>query len=188
MSSARFLRVGIVVVAAVLAGAIGFAFAGGGIEVVEVALVNAPPSAVYAAIVDEAAGRTSWWRPYWRAEVRGDVPPDRVGSIMDISIRPPGRDQTVRVVARTAEVVPGRRIRVEYIGGDFVGEGMLTLEPEGEGTRVRIRLDARPTHWLPRLLSPVVRKNHSAVMRSGFAALDEHLRAGGAAERQRPGS
>ena len=176
MSSTRFLRFGIVVVAAVLAGAIGFAFAGAGIDAVDEALIEAPPAEVYEALIAEAAGRTSWWAPYWRAAVRGDGAPDRVGSIMDITVQLPGAKRVVRMVGRTEEAVPGRLIRIEYIDGDYVGEVVLTLEPEGGGTRVRVRFDTQPTRWTLRLLSPIVRKGHSAVMRAGFTGLAEHLR------------
>src|SRR5690606_32246682 len=134
------------------------------------------PAEVYEALIAEAAGRTSWWAPYWRAAVRGDGAPDRVGSIMDITVQPPGMSRVVRMVGRTAEAVPGRRIRIEYIEGDYVGEVVLTLEPEGGGTRVRVRFDTTPTRWTLRLLSPVVRRGHSAVMRAGFTGLAEHLR------------
>ena len=55
MSSARFLRLGIVVVAAVLAGSIGFALAGSGIDVVVETWIDAPLDEVYEALIDEAA-------------------------------------------------------------------------------------------------------------------------------------
>src|SRR5690606_40005740 len=112
-----------------------------------------------------------------------DGAPDRVGSVMDIAVQLPGAKRVVRMVGRTEEAVPGRLIRIEYIEGDFVGEVVVTLEPEDGGTRVRFRFDTEPTRWTLRLLSPVVRKGHSAVMRAGFTGLAEHLRRATAAVR-----
>jgi len=175
VSSARFLRLGIVVVAAVLAGSIGFALAGSGIDVVVETWIDAPLDEVYEALIAEAEGTTAWGAPHWRAEVRGGLPPDRVGGLMEITVRPSSQDQTVRMMARTAEVVPGRLIRFEYIEGDFLGEGVLTLEPERKGTRVVFRFAARPTSWKLKVLSPVVKRSHSAAVRAGFAELERHL-------------
>jgi len=174
VSSARFLRLGIVVVAAVLAGAIGFSL-GSDTAIVVQTLIAAPRDKVYEALIAEAEGRTRWGAPYWRAEVRGSLPPDRVGGLMDITVRPSGADRPVRMTARTAEVVPGRLIRIEYIEGDFVGNGVLELEPEDDGTRLVFRFAARPTSWKLRVLSPVVKRSHSAAARAGFAALEQHL-------------
>jgi len=174
VSSARFLRLGIVVVAAVLAGAIGLSL-GSDISIVVETLIDAPGDKVHEALIAEAEGKTRWGEPYWSAEVRGSLPPDRVGGLMDITMRPSGTDRTVRMTARTAEVVPGRLIRFEYIEGDFVGSGVLELQPEGNGTRLVFRFAARPTSWKLRVLSPVVKRSHTAAARAGFAALEAHL-------------
>jgi hypothetical protein len=52
------------------------------IDVVDEAVIDSPPLAVYKAILNEFAGVTHWWMPYLESKLRGDIPIDREGAIV----------------------------------------------------------------------------------------------------------
>jgi hypothetical protein len=146
------------------------------IDAEDSALIDADPAAVRRAIVDEAAGRTHWWSPYWEATPRGDIPPDRVGGMYDVVVH---SGVTVRFTARVVEISEAH-LRVEYIGGAYRGTGTWDFEPEHGKTRLRFRWRVQPKGWLSWLLrlspsSAREARSHHAVMNAGFAGLNRYL-------------
>jgi hypothetical protein len=50
---------------------------------------------VYKAILNEYAGVTHWWMPYLESKLRGDIPIDHEGGIVDITLHI-GRGEPLR--------------------------------------------------------------------------------------------
>ncbi len=146
------------------------------IDAVDTAVIHADVATVRAAIADEFSGKTHWWLPYLRATLRGDIPADQVGAVFDISVHGSFPSKfTVKTVA-----FGETESRFEYIGGDFRGEGLWTIEPHDGQTRVSFRWHVRPAGWAAFLLSlnPEAARRaapHHEVMQAGFAALNEYL-------------
>jgi hypothetical protein len=146
------------------------------IDVVDEAIIDADPATVAKAITsDEAAGKTHWWLPLWEAKQRGDIPPNQVGGMIDITVH--GRRGTVKFTAKTTEIKENMA-RVEYVEGAFRGEGIWTFEPVDGKTRVRFRFRVQPSGWLLRLMAPFVNiaQSHHEVMKAGFEGLNQYLK------------
>jgi uncharacterized protein YndB with AHSA1/START domain len=143
-------------------------------DLVDEAVIAAPPDRVFRALVDYCAGKADWWKPHLRARMRGDVPPDEVGGVIDVRV---GRLGLTRFANRTLEVVPGSLLRLAYIEGAFAGEGTWRFEPDAGGTRLSLRWNTRPGTRLMRVASRLmdVSKVHRKVMVAGFAAIRRHL-------------
>jgi hypothetical protein len=147
------------------------------IDVVDEAIIDADPATVAKAIRDESMGKTHWWLPYWEAKPRGNIPPDQVGGMIDITVR---RRATVRFTAKTVEVTENL-LRVEYVEGAYRGEGTWTFEPVDGKTRLRFRWRVQPTGWLRwlLLLAPPSEKSgrsHHEVMQAGFEGLNQYVK------------
>ena len=138
-------------------------------------VIDADPATVAKAITDEAAGKTHWWLPLWEAKQRGDIPPNQVGGIFDITVH--GRRGTVKFTAKTTEIKENMA-RVEYVEGAFRGEGIWTFEPVDGKTRLRFRWRVRPSGWLLRLLAPFIDigQSHHEVMKAGFEGLNQYVK------------
>lgn len=146
------------------------------IEVTDEGLFDASPAEVFSALMDEAMGRSQWWHPALELHPRPGPPPTEVGSLIDV--RMPG-PPPLQFTERVTELVENRRVRTEYIRGDFLGGGVWTFEPVGERTRVRYRVRLRPNTWKLKLVRPFVNigQKHSAVVQRGFTGLRDYLAA-----------
>ncbi len=145
-------------------------------DVVDEAVINADPATVYNAFLDEVKGSTNWWEPHWNAKSRGIIPTNQVGNILDITVRRPGKK--LRFSTKTTEIIENQFIRVEYIEGDFLGDGEWTFEPENGKTKIRFRWRARPNSLLLKLISRFIdiEKGHSEVIQAGFEGLNKYLK------------
>ena len=143
-------------------------------KVMDEAIINAAPSAVFRALVDEYSGRSSWWKPFLEAKLRGGGKALQGGSTFDIHVRYRGK---ARFTGEITEIVECRLIRVAYTGGDFLGEGEWTLRPSDGKTKLNFLWSVRSDRFLLTLISPFVDvgKNHSEVVRLGFMGLNDHL-------------
>jgi len=146
------------------------------IDVEDEAIIDADPATVSRALIDEAAGRTHWWLPYWEAKPHGDIPPDRVGGMFDIIVR---RGVVIRFTAKLVEITDNQ-LRWEYVGGAYSGEGIWRFEPAEGKTRLRFRWRVRPMGWLRWLLrvAPSSERkgtSHREVMKAGFAGLNRYI-------------
>jgi hypothetical protein len=147
------------------------------IDVEDEAIIDADPATVSKAIMDEAAGKTHWWLPYWEARPRGDIPPDRVGGTFDITVR---RGVTVRFAAKIVEITD-KTLQVQYVEGAYKGEGTWTFEPVDGKTRLHFRWRVQPTGWLYWLLrlapsSAKRGRSHHEVMKAGFEGLNQFVK------------
>ena len=153
-------------------------------DVHDEALIDADPMTVFHALVDEVRGVTRWWRPHFEAKPRNPDQFGQVGSIVDVQIRWIVRP---RFSARVREAEAGRRFRVEFFRGAFVGKGDWSFEPAGEGTHVQFHWLVRSNQWRYSLASPFVDFGaiHTKVVQAGFKGLNAHVREQSPRERLR---
>lgn len=142
-------------------------------DVLDEALLKHPANVVYNAILSENAGKTSWWMPYLQIKARNNNPPSQVGSLFDIS-SPKTR---IKFTAKVVECIENRLIRLQYVSGDFTGEGTWEFQEENGGTRIKYRWQVSPASSLMKFLATFmnVPKRHSKTMRAGFKNLQRHL-------------
>jgi carbon monoxide dehydrogenase subunit G len=113
--------------------------------------------------------------PYLESKLRGDIPIDHEGAIVDITLHL-GRGVTSKMTAKMTKIVEAKSIE-EEIAGDSVGTGTWTFEPTDGKTKVQYRFNARTNRLLATLVSPFVNigKGHSDMMQKGFKALNSYL-------------
>ena len=104
------------------------------IDVIDEAVIDSPPTVVYKAILNEYAGVTHWWMPYFEFKPRGDIPIDREGAIVDVTINPKSRINST-VSEKWTKLAEAKSIE-EEIAGDFVGTAKWTFEPTNGKTKV----------------------------------------------------
>ncbi len=105
--------------------------------VVDEAIINAPPLAVYKAILNEYSGVTHLWLPELEFKPRNGNPMDCVGAICDTKARRHGL--TGRFSEKVTAIEPTTFIELE-LSGDFTGNEKWTFEPVEEG-RTRAKVD-----------------------------------------------
>jgi hypothetical protein len=145
-------------------------------DVYDEAIIYAKPEVVYKALLTEFSGETHWWMPYFEAKPRQGGAADQLGTLIDITIH--SNTSLLRFTGKTVEVKENELLRVEYIEGDFLGEGIWKLEPSEENTKLSFRWHCRPARLLFKILAPLINipKRHSAVMKSGFEGLNKYIK------------
>lgn len=109
-------------------------------DVTDEALFDASPRELFAAFMDEASGRSQWWRPTLEIHPRPGMPTARVGSISDVRI--PRRRRPIHFTLRLAELVENERARFDYSRPARTSERAL---PGGRATpRAARALPCRP--------------------------------------------
>ena len=143
------------------------------IESLDEAVIDAQPMAVYKAVLNEFGGVTHWWMPIHESKLRGGVPIDHEGAVVDIAIH---RTGNAKFSYKITKLVEGKSIDMD-ISGDFVGTGSVTFEPEGDKTKMQFRWNVKVAKLGFVILSPFVSiaKGHSEVMQAGFKALNSYL-------------
>lgn len=144
------------------------------IDVLDEAVIDAPPIVFYRALLNEYSGVTRWWMPYFEFKPRGDMPMDHEGAIFDITIHD---KMTLKFSVKITEIVEAKSIEEEY-AGEFVGTGKWTFEPTTDGkTKVQFRVNGETKRLSFVLLSPFVDmgKKHSVVIQKGFKACNSYL-------------
>ncbi len=145
------------------------------IDVTDEAVINAPPTVVYNAILNEYAGATNWWTPHLEGKLRGNKPVDCEGAICDITGKSHGI--TARFSVKVTKVEQNKSIELE-LTGDFLGSEKWTFEPSGIGkTNVKLRYIGRTNRLLFSVLSPFVSpgKVHSETIQIGLKACNSYL-------------
>lgn len=154
------------------------------IDVEDEGTIHAETATVIRAVIDELSGKTHWWRPDREARKRGKTPVDQVGGMFDIQVH---RGMTAQFTARVCEITD-RILRVEYVDGAYVGDGIWSFEPAGNETRVGFHWHVQPHGWLRWfVLTDWQRKTigeiQHQVMQAGFERLDRFLQQREAANR-----
>lgn len=142
---------------------------------VDEAVIHASVPVVFAALLDECAGRSHWWAPHVCITPVSDPPFDHVGATARSVVRSAG--VAARFLWRIVAIEPNRLITIEYAEGDLVGAGSLILEPTPEGTRLRYDWQVRPTSLRARILAPILGmdRQHSKLMDRGFEGLEAYV-------------
>jgi uncharacterized protein YndB with AHSA1/START domain len=145
------------------------------INVVDEAIIDADPSTVFQAILDELSGATNWWMPHAESTFRGNTETvNQPGAIIDITIH---STVTSTFAERFTDITPDQSIHVELFDGDFLGQSEWTFEPIDGKTKVTYRWNVASNRFLFTILSPFVNigKIHSDTMQRGFQALNHYL-------------
>lgn len=147
-------------------------------DVVNEATIAATPGEIIGAFVEEAAGRSQWWRPFVLMRQRGGRPLPEIGAAVDITVMGDGRlDQrwgTVRFSGRVKAFDADRQLLLEYFDGDFRGTEEWTVRPvDSAHTRVVTRWRTDPQGVI-RLAARFVDVpgSYSKVMQEGFRAIE----------------
>lgn len=151
------------------------------------AIIAATPAEIVGAFLDEAAGRSQWWRPYLRMRQRGSKPLPEIGAAVEVTVTgeggPAQRLWTTRFLERVTAFDPDRRLLLEYFDGDFRGTEEWTLVPvDARRTRITTRWRTDP-QGVVRLAARFtdVPGSYSRVIREGFRAIEGYAARGRAA-------
>ncbi|MER5891372.1 SRPBCC family protein [Streptomyces sp. NPDC001941] len=154
-----------------------------GYDLIDEAVVDAPPNVVWDALLKEFNGGAQWWVPANTfATTAGSA--DTVGGEVAVTVHTKGVDKgglKLRFTARTTAVEPGRKLSIEYVDGVFRGPSDFVLDPVegGAKTRIGMHFKGRPHGWL-KVLAKVadIGAEHSRATSAAFVALDGVLRKG----------
>ena len=143
-------------------------------DVIDEFVIDAQPMVVYKAFLEEFAGSTYLFMPYYECKIRGDIPIDHEGAIFDLAVHN-GR-MTSKLSAKITKLEETKSIKVEYVG-DIIATEEYTLESTDGKTKVRLGFSGRTNSLLVSLLSLFVNigKGHSDMMQKGFKALNNYL-------------
>jgi len=140
------------------------------------AVINASPPVVFKAILNEYGGVTHWWTFIQQSILKGDVPIDQEGAVVDIIIHSERAKGTPKFTYKFTKIVEPKSIDIE-VTGNIAGTAKWTFEPIEGKTKAKFEWDVKPQRLLYVLLSPFVDmgKIHSEVMQKGFDALNNYL-------------
>ena len=143
-------------------------------DVTEEAIIHASPEAVYNAIIDIYDGKTGWWSPEFSSRLCDGETSGNVGALYEVTIH---AVIPIQFKTRTIETRKNEMLRVEYVEGAFVGQGLWKFENVGGNTKVSLRWRTNPAGLFMRVAAPFypVAKGHSSVMQTGFRRLDQYL-------------
>ena len=143
-------------------------------DVTDETIIDASPEVVYNAIIDEMDGKTSWWLPHRSTKLREGDSYGEVGALLDSTVH--GK-LPIKFTTKTVEVNKNEMIRVNYVGGALIGEGLWKFESLEGKTKLSYRWRTSPSGLLLRIIAPLLpfEKNHSDVMKAGFNSLKRNL-------------
>jgi uncharacterized protein YndB with AHSA1/START domain len=144
------------------------------IDVTDESIIDAEPSDVFKALLDEFEGAKNWWMPHWEAKPSGKVPFRQIGGVIYITVHRIGKPQWS---AKSTEIIQNKLLKADFFEGDFLGSGEWNLEQLDGKTKVKFRFNVKTNKLLFTLVSPVVNIGniHSDVMQKGFTALNSYL-------------
>jgi hypothetical protein len=145
------------------------------VDVTDEAIIDATPTEVYKALLNEFAGVTQLFLPTYEFKLKGDIPIDHEGAVFDLAVHNKGLNS--KLSGKITKISEALSIEVEY-AGDLVGTEKYTFEltPDGK-TKVQLRFNARTNSLLMSLFSPFVNieKGHSEMVQKSFKALNSYL-------------
>jgi len=141
-------------------------------DVTDEAIIDANPSEIYKAFVEEFNGKTNWWQPRLSAKLRQGSSVDEIGAITDLNTG------GLKLAAKTVEVKKDEFIRINYIEGPFRGEALSKLEEFNGKTKISFRWQANPEGLMIRFFDLFlnIEKEHSKTMKIGFDNLNKFLK------------
>ena len=143
-------------------------------DVTDEFIIDAPPMVVYKALLNEFAGVTHLFMPYYEFKLKGDIPINHEGANFDIVVR--ARGMTSKLSAKITKIVDAKSLEVEY-AGNIIATEEYTFEPTNGKTKVKLRFNGRTNSLLMSLFSPFVNfgKGHTDMVQKGFKALNSYL-------------
>lgn len=144
------------------------------ITIVDEAMIDASPEQVFNAVLDEFAGVSHWWLPYFEVKPRAGTPLRRVGMVSDVKIRDIG---TPRFTWAVTKIEEGKSIGVDY-SGDFIGTGEWIFQPAEGRTKIKYIWTGRPKRLLFIIVFSTfmdIKKKHSTGFQRGFKSLNDYL-------------
>jgi uncharacterized protein YndB with AHSA1/START domain len=151
-----------------------------GYDLIDEAVVDAPPEAVWDMLLAEFRGGSAWWVPANTFSTTSGSA-DTVGGEVRVTVHTKGADKKglkLRFTARTTAVDPARRLSVEYVDGVFRGVSDFLLDPVDAGRRTRIGMHfrGRPSGWL-KILAKVadIGAEHSKATSEAFVRMGRLL-------------
>jgi hypothetical protein len=139
------------------------------VDVIDGVVIDAPPMAVFKAILNEYSGVTRFWMPIIEFKPRADKPMDCEGAICDVTARNKGIAAKFSVKVTKIEL---GKSDLE-LAGDLIGTETWTFEPVDGKTKLQIHWVGGTNRLLFSLLSPFasMEKLHSQSIQKGFEAL-----------------
>jgi hypothetical protein len=135
----------------------------------------------YAALIDEAEGRATWWEPYIVEKPKGDLPVTTPGAEVVVTASTSGHPERAMSSStwtqRTTFAEPGSILAFEYVDGDFRGQASWTFTDAEPGyTHIAVRFVADPVGRL-RLLSYIlpIRRQRERMNAFGFEAMEKYV-------------
>ena len=120
-------------------------------DIINQAIIDAPPDRVWTVLIAELSGAARWWVPA-NTFLAGATPPDVVGGETLVTVHPKGVGNggpKLRFTSRTDVADVGRRLAGTYVDGVFRGTNEYVLEPVGDGrTLLTMHFRARPHGWV----------------------------------------
>ena len=146
-----------------------------GYDIIDEAVIDAPPDQVWAALIAELNGARAFWVPANTFQP-GRAAPDTVGGETLVTVHTKGVDKggpKLRFTSRTTAVTEGQRLTGEYVDGAFRGVNEYLLEAlPGGGTLLSMRFTARQYGWVRHLARVAdIGAEHSADTQAAFARL-----------------
>jgi hypothetical protein len=125
---------------------------------------EADPPTVWAAMTDHGSYR-SWWPWLSRLDADAFAPGER----WRCTVQPP-LPYTLRFTLQL-DAVEAPRFAAATVSGDITGTARVSLEPDGDGTAVRLESELAPANpflrGVARVAFPVVRFGHDWVLDAG---------------------
>jgi hypothetical protein len=135
----------------------------------------------YAALVDEAEGRATWWEPYIVERPQGGLPVTTPGAEVVVSASSSGHPEravsSARWTQRTTYADPNSVLAYEYVDGDFRGNASWTFTDAEPGyTHIAVRFAADPVGMM-RVLSYLmpIGHQHERLTELGFESMEKYL-------------
>jgi hypothetical protein len=142
------------------------------IDVIDEAIIDSSPKAVYRAILNEYRGVTHFGMPILEFKPRGTM--DCEGAICDITAHSHG--MTTKFSVKIIKMEEAKLIELQ-LSGDFVGIETWTFEPEGKKTNVKLHWKGATNRALFSLLSPFVslKEEHSKAIQKQLQECNDYF-------------
>jgi hypothetical protein len=143
-------------------------------DVTDEVVIKSSLPAVFNAIIDVYDGKNNWWMPSVSSKLSQVNSSANLGSLYKVTIH--GKP-SIAFVTKTVEIKPNEMIRLHYIKGAYIGEGLWEFKQIGDITKVTFRWRTQPNILMLKIIAPFfpIAKTHSAVMQKGFKNLKKLL-------------